>query len=146
VALLLYNLLQPINLRVSLVASVFRLVFVVVMGFTALNYFGTTHLFQPSRSVEAFNAGYGWALVPFGVHCVLVGWLIWRSHFLPRTLGLLMALAGTAYLMFLWPHLASRLFFPWLAILGVAGEGSLTLWLLLVTVKQDRWVDVSRQI
>jgi hypothetical protein len=49
-----------------------------------------------------------------------------------------MTLAGAAYLMFLSPQLASRLFFPWLAAFGVAGEGSLTLWLLLMRVKQDR--------
>lgn len=97
----------------------FRLAFVVVMGVTALNYFGTTHLLQASRSPDGFAAGYGWALVPFGAHCVLVGWLIWRSKFLPRILGLLMTLAGAAYLMFLSPQLASRLFFPWLAAFGV---------------------------
>jgi hypothetical protein len=96
VALLLYDLLQPINRGVSLLAASFRLAFVVLMGVTALNYFGTTHLLQPSRSSVAFDAGYGWALVPFGAHCVLVGWLIWQSQFLPRTLGLLMALAGSS--------------------------------------------------
>jgi uncharacterized membrane protein len=144
VALLLYVLLQPINRKLSLLAAWFRLAFVAVMGVVALNYFGITQLFQPSRSEDAFNAGYGWALVPFGAHCVLVGWLIWRSKFLPRTLGLLMTLAGAAYLMFLSPQLASRLFFPWLAAFGVAGEGSLTLWLLLMRVKQDRWADIAR--
>jgi len=138
VALLLYELLQPINRKLSMLAASFRLAFVAVMGVIALNYFGTTHLFQPSRSADAFESGYGWALVPFGAHCVLVGWLIWRSRFLPRTLGLLMTLAGAAYLMFLSPQLASRLFFPWLAAFGVAGEGSLTLWLLLMRVKEDQ--------
>lgn len=139
VALLMYQLFRPVSHGVSLIAAGFRLAFVVVMSIVALNYFGATHLLQPARSAEAFNAGYGWALVPFGAHCALVGWLIWNSEFLPRALGVLMALAGAAYLMFLVPHLASRLFFPWLAILGVAGEGSLTLWLLFMAVKQDRW-------
>ncbi|HTZ84743.1 MAG TPA: DUF4386 domain-containing protein [Candidatus Acidoferrales bacterium] len=151
VAVLLYALLRRINSRVSLLAAIFRFVFVVVMSITALNYFGVTHLFQAAGSAEAFNEGYGWALVPFGAHCVLVGWLIWRSGFLPRMLGLLMTSAGAAYLMFLSPHAASRLFIPWLAVFGVAGEGSLTLWLLLVGVQQDRraarrslWNDQSR--
>jgi hypothetical protein len=144
VALLLYELLQPINRKLSMLAASFRLAFVAVMGVTALNYFGVTHLFQPSRSAGAFESGYGWALAPFGAHCVLVGWLIWRSKFLPRTLGLLMTLAGAAYLMFLAPQLASRLFFPWLAAFGVAGEGSLTLWLLLMRVKQDPWAHIAR--
>ena len=143
VALLLFRILQPINRSLSLLAASFRLAFVVVMGVTSLNYFGLLHLLQPSRSADAFDAGYGWSLVPFGAHCVIVGWLIFRSRFLPRTLGLLMTLAGTAYLMFLWPQLASRLFFPWLAVLGVAGEGSLTLWFLLMGLNRNRSLQVK---
>ena len=138
VALLLYQLLEPVHRRLSLLAAVFRLVFVLIMSVAALNYFGATHLFQQPRSADAFDSGYGWALVPFGAHCVTVGWLIWRSRFLPRALGSLMILAGAAYLMFLSPQLASRIFFPWLAIFGVAGEGSLALWLLVMAVKPDR--------
>ena len=72
--------------------------------------------------------------------------MIWKSRFLPRTLGVLMVFAGAAYLMFLAPHLASRLFFPWLVIFGVAGEGSLMLWLLFVAVKQDRSTGAVAQI
>ena len=146
VALLLYKLLEPVNRGLSFIAGMFRLVFVLVMSVAVLNYFGATHLFQQSRSAEAFDAGYGWALVPFGAHCVTIGWLIWRSRFLPRVLGSLMILAGAAYLMFLSPQLAGRLFFPWLAISGVAGEGSLTLWLLVMAVKPKRWADAASQI
>jgi Domain of unknown function (DUF4386) len=135
VALLLYTLLRSVNRTVSSLAAAFRLLFVLVMGITALNYFGITHLFQPSRAANAFNAGYGWSLVPFGAHCVLVGWLVWKSKFLPKTLGVLMALAGAAYLMFLSPQTGARLFFPWLAICGVMGEGSLTLWFLFLGIK-----------
>ncbi len=139
VALLLYQLFKPVHRGLSLLAAVFRLVFVLVMSVAALNYFGATHLFQQARSANAFDSGYGRALVPFGAHCVTVGWLIWRSRFLPRALGPLMILAGAAYLMFLSPQLASRLFFPWLAIFGIAGEGSLALWLLVMAVQPDRW-------
>jgi len=143
VALLLYTLLRPVNRTVSLLAAVFRLLFVLMMGITALNYFGITHLFQPSRAANAFNAGYGWSLVPFGAHCVLVGWLVWESKFLPKTLGILMALAGAAYLMFLSPQTGARLFFPWLAICGVVGEGSLTLWFLFLGIKQSQRTETA---
>lgn len=137
VALLLCRLLRPVNRAVSSLAAVFRLLFVLMMGVTALNYFGITHLFQPPRDANAFNAGYGWSLTPFGAHCVLVGWLVRKTKFLPKTLGVLMALAGAAYLMFLSPRTGARLFFPWLAVCGVAGEGSLTLWLLFFGIKQS---------
>ncbi|MFZ3218044.1 MAG: DUF4386 domain-containing protein [Candidatus Acidiferrales bacterium] len=139
VALLLYELLKPVSRRLSLLAALFRLIFVAVMAVNSLNYFGALALFQRARSSAAFNSGYGIALVPFGVHCLLIGYLIFKSSFLPRTLGVLMALAGLGYLMFLWPPLGSRLFFPYIAIPGVAGEGSLTLWLIIIGVNAQRW-------
>jgi hypothetical protein len=50
-----------------------------------------------------------------------------------------MALAGLGYLTFLWPRLGSHLFFPWIVIPGVIGEGLLTLWLLVIGVNVQRW-------
>ena len=139
VAILLFDVLRPVGRGLSLLAALFRLIFVACMAITTLNYFGATALFQPAHSAAAFDFGYGVALVPFGIHCVLVGWLIVRSTFLPRALGVLMVLAGVGYLIFLSPRLGSRLFFPWIVIPAVAGEGSLTLWLLIMGVKIDRW-------
>ena len=52
---------------------------------------------------------------------------------------MLMALAGVGYLIFLWPALGDRLFFPYIVVPGVAGEGSLTLWLLVMGVNDMRW-------
>ena len=139
VAFLLYDLLRPVSRRLSFLAALFRLIFVLVMVATSLNYFGLTDLFQPPRSADAFDAGYGIALVPFGVSCILIGYLVFRSTFLPRILGVLMALAGGVYLIFLWPALGNRLFVPWILVPAVVGEASLTLWLLIMGVKADRW-------
>ena len=144
VALLLYDLLRPVSRSLSLVAAMFRLVLVVVMAINSLNYFGVTAWLQPAHSAAAFDSGYGVALVPFGVHCVLVGYLIFKSTFLPRAVGVLMAVAGIAYLIFLSPHLGGRLFFPWIVIPGVAGEGALTLWLLFMGVNAERWKQQDR--
>ncbi len=109
------------------------------MAVTSLNYFGFTGLFQQPRSAEAFDAGYGIALVPFGISCVLIGFLVFRSTFLPRILGVLMGVAGGAYLLFLSPALGNRLFIPWIVVPAVVGEASLTLWLLVMGVRADRW-------
>ncbi len=122
VALLLYELLKPVSRRLSLLAALFRLIFVTVMAVNSLNYFGAAALFQSAHSPAAFDVGYGIAMVPFGVHCLLIGYLIFKSIFLPRTLGVLMALAGLGYLTFLWPSLGSHLFFPYIAIPGVVGK------------------------
>jgi Domain of unknown function (DUF4386) len=139
VALIFYVLLKPVSMRLCVLAAFFRLIFVAVMAVNSLNYFGVLDLFNGARSVTAFNKGYGVALVPFGVHCALIGYLIFKSIFLPRILGVLMALAGLGYLIFLWPPLGRHLFFPYIVIPGVAGEGALTLWLLVVGLDAGRW-------
>jgi hypothetical protein len=141
VALIFYRLFKPVNSRLSFVAAVFRLVFVVVMGANSLNYY--VGIFKGEDSAAAFNMGYSIALVPFGIHCLLIGFLIFRSTFLPRFLGFLVALAGLCYLTFVYPPLGSHLFVPYILIPGVVGEGSLTLWLLIIGVNAQRWREQS---
>src|SRR5271156_3177325 len=115
VALILYDLFKPVNKSISLLAMLFRLIFVAVMTINSLSYFGAVVLLQSApHSAAAFNTGYCIAMVPFGLHCLLTGYLIFRSVFLPRILGVLTTLAGLGYLVFLWPRLGSRLFFPWI--------------------------------
>jgi hypothetical protein len=144
VALLFYYLLKPVGKRLSLMASVFRLIFVAVMAVNSLNYFGIWDVFKSAHSSTAFNTGYGIALVPFGIHCLATGRLIFQSRFLPRIIGILLALAGLGYLIFLWPPLGDRLFVPYILVPAVVGEGSLTLWLLLVGVNAERWTQQAR--
>jgi hypothetical protein len=139
VALILYDLLTPVSRNLSLLAALFRLIFVAVMAVNSLTYFGTVVLFENAHSSAAFDTGYGIAMVPFGLHCLLVGYLIFKSNFLPRILGVLMALAGLGYLTFVWPPLGSHLFFPYILIPGVVGEGSLMFWLLVMGVNVQRW-------
>ena len=49
-------------------------------------------------SLRLHALGYNIGLVFFGFHCLLIGYLIYRSDFLPRILGALMAIAGLCYL------------------------------------------------
>lgn len=123
VALLLYYLFRPVSTRLALLAALFRLVFVIVMTVNSVNYFGLLSLVAVSRSPSSFDLIYGLSLVPFGLSCILLGYVVYGSSFLPRWLGVLMAVAGAGYMTFLWPPLAQRIFFPWLAITGVLGEG-----------------------
>ncbi|HMG72660.1 MAG TPA: DUF4386 domain-containing protein [Pyrinomonadaceae bacterium] len=77
-------------------------------------------------------------LVFFGFYCLLIGYLIFRSTFLPRILGVLMVFAGLGWLTFLSPPLADSLS-PYIFIPGLLGEGALTLWLLIMGVNVQRW-------
>jgi hypothetical protein len=70
-------------------------------------------------------------LALFGVYCLLIGALIVRSGFVPRTLGLLMALGGLGWLTFVSPAFGNSLA-PYSLLPGILGEGSLTPWLLIV--------------
>jgi hypothetical protein len=77
-------------------------------------------------------------LVFFGFWCVLIGYLIFRSTFMPRILGLLEGLAGLCWLTFIWPPLAHYIS-PYNQILAGLGEISLMLWLLVMGVNVERW-------
>ena len=89
-------------------------------------------------SGQAFNM----YLAFFGLCCILGGYLIYRSTFLPRIFGVLLALAGVGYSTYLWPPLANALY-PYNLALGV-GELLLGLWLLVFGVNVERWKEQAR--
>jgi hypothetical protein len=122
VTVLFYLLFKPVNRTVSLIAALFSLAGCADGVLTPL------HLFPfPIHS-----------LVFFGVYCVLIGYLILRSTFLPRILGLLMTLAGLGWLTFVYAPLATSLS-PYPYIMGGVGEISLWLWMLVMGVDAGRW-------
>jgi hypothetical protein len=73
-----------------------------------------------------------------GFSCLLIGYLIFRSSFLPRILGLLMAVGGFSWLTFLSPPLAKHLS-PYNLAFGILGQESVMLWLLVMGVNVQRW-------
>jgi hypothetical protein len=79
----------------------------------------------------------------FGFDIICVGYLVLRSTFLPRAIGVLMAIDGLAYLVngfadLLAPGFAAHLV-PWIQLPALLGEGSLCLWLLVVGLDAERW-------
>src|SRR5262249_18862553 len=77
-------------------------------------------------------------LVLFGVWCVLTGYVIFRSRFLPRVFGVLLAIDGVGWALYIFPPLAYRLF-PVIAGISAVSELPLTLWLLVFGVNEQRW-------
>jgi Domain of unknown function (DUF4386) len=77
-------------------------------------------------------------LVFFGLWCVLIGYLIFRSTFLPRILGVLLAIDGLGWMLFLSPPLAQHLFL-FIAVASGLAEIPLMLWLIVVGVNSERW-------
>src|SRR5882762_4663404 len=122
VTLLFYGIFKPVNRNLSLLAAFISLVGIIIGPLSLLHFVPFT--INP--------------LVFFGFYCLLIGYLILRSTFLPRILGVLMAFGGLGWLTFLLPQLANYLF-PYNLAPGILGEGSLTLWLLVIGVNVPRW-------
>ena len=77
------------------------------------------------------------ALVFFGFYALLTGYLIIRSTFLPRILGVLSVFGGLGWLSFLYQPLGYRLF-PYVVAFAILGAASLILWLLVFGVNEQR--------
>ncbi len=124
---LVYQLLKPVNARLSLIAAISSFV-----G-CAIGVLGSLSDVPVGRLPFVF----------FGLHCLLVGYLILRSTFLPRFVGALMALGGTCWLTLGLASLLSpplvQLLSPYILIPGIVGEASLSLWLLVKGVNVERW-------
>ena len=91
VTLLLYGIFKPVNRGLSLLAASFAFV---GLDFEALRL-------QPH--------GVNIAIVFHGFYCILMGYLIFRSSFLPRILGVLMAFAGLGWVTYLSDPLVNYL-------------------------------------
>jgi hypothetical protein len=124
--LLFYFMFKPVNRGLSLLAALFSLAGCVVM---------TVSLFYPSFAISP--------LLFFGPYCLLIGYLIFRSTFLPRVLGVLMALAGLGWLAFLLPTLPHYLSLS-IEGLGILAEASLMLWLIVMGVNIQGWKEQAR--
>src|SRR5208337_5027468 len=154
-ALLLYELLKPVNRSLSLLAAFFILVACAIQGLTSLFYLAPLLILQGGSSLSAFTAeqlqalalvflklnsyAFDIYLVFFGFWCVLIGYLIFRSTFLPRVLGVLLAISGLGWVTYLYPPLANYLFLPYIAAASALGEIPLELWLIVMGVNVQRW-------
>jgi hypothetical protein len=159
IALIFYELLRPVSRSLALLAAFFRVAFVAMTSANVINHFAALILLTGGGPLTAFRPdqlqalatfflrlrtiGFDIALTFFGVHCVLVGYLLFRSTFFPRILGLLLAIGGVGYMLdlsasFLPAAVAGRLF-PYVMLPAGLAELLLTLWLIIVGVNVRKW-------
>ena len=90
-------------------------------------------------SLKLYSHTYGISLMFFGFYNLVIGYLVFKSTFLRRALGVLMAASGPVGLAFLWPPFAAK-YFRYLLVMDL-GEALLVLWLLVMAVNAERWFD-----
>ena len=151
---LFYELFKPVNRSLSLLAAFVSLVAIAMQAVSGLFQIAPLVVLQGGGPLKAFTSEQVQALammfvklnaqafyvylVFFGLWCVMIGYLIFRSTFMPRILGVMEAFAGLCWLTFLWPPFAHYLS-PYNQALAGLGEISLMLWLLVMGVNADRW-------
>lgn len=157
-AVIFYNLFQVVNKSLTLVVVFFMLVGSAIESVVLLNHFtplillGDAHYLSALKpeqlQVQAYmslalqDIGLAIALVFFGFYCLVLGYLIFRSTFLPRIIGVLLAIEGCGYLFtdiasFLAPASSSKIL-PYFLPTAIA-EISHSLWLIVVGINVPRW-------
>jgi len=156
-AVLLYVLLKPVNKTLSLIAAVSRLIMTTIHGFNLINYFFVLILVSGAGFLSGFEAGqlnglvmlfleahsYGFTIgIAFlVVHVFVLGYLILKSGYFPKVLGILFIIAGFGYLI----DSLSLLLVPgyettpiYIALPIAIAELAFPLWLLIKGVDKAR--------
>lgn len=151
---LFYVLLKPVNRSIALLAAFLELTGCIIKTFSRVFFIVPLFVLGGAPSLSGFSAeqlqtlalvllkvndqGAAMALAFFGFSTVLNGYLIFRSTFLPRWLGVLSLVAGLGWLTFLYLPLGYRAF-PFVALLGLVGSAATIFWFLVFGVSEQRW-------
>jgi hypothetical protein len=153
VAWALYVLFRDLSRDLSLVTAWFRLVYTVFLGVALIFFFVALQLLSGDDYLGAFDAGqvdahvllavdafnYAWVigLACFGVHLILLGYLVLASRWTVPALGSVLMAAGAAYIIDTLARAVisdyadvENLFLAIVALLSVIGEMWFTVWLL----------------
>jgi Domain of unknown function (DUF4386) len=156
---ILYVLLRPVSRNLALLATFFGLLATAVQaGYSlllveALFPLGNAEYlkaFTPeqlnamvSLTLKSHEIGFGIVLLLFGPFFLVAGYLIYKSTYFPRAIGILYQIGGTAYIvngfvLILAPVFAGQI----LAVIvlpAFVGEASFSLWLLIRGVNMEKW-------
>jgi hypothetical protein len=162
-SVLLYVLLSQVNRTLSLVAAVSRIVMTTIHGVNLLNSFvvllllsgaGYLTVFAPNQLqalvmlfIDGYRYGFTIGIVFLALHASILGYLIFKSGYFPRVLGILFAVASLGYLgdsfshVLLANHQTGAVYF---ALPIAIAEIAFPLWLLFRGVNAERWEERAR--
>ncbi len=159
-AVIFYDLFRVVNRKLTLLVVFFTLVGTAIESANLLNQFtpliflnGAGH-YSSVFNTDQLNAlayaplelqaiGFNLSLAFFGFYGLALGYLLFKSTFLPRILGVLLAIGASCYLInsfayFFAPGFAGLLF-PYILLPSFVGEGSLTVWFIVKGLNVQRW-------
>lgn len=156
--MLLYNLFKPVDRTLSWIAAFARLAMTAMIGMNLLNKLMAFHLLsgadylavfsteQLYAFVQLFLTAYGfgsliWGIF-FGLHLLIIGYLLFNSSYFPKVLGILFLFASFGYLVnsfgnFLFPQY--EVFYNVVILATVPAELAFALWLLIKGVNVAQW-------
>jgi len=163
-ALIMYVLLRPVSRNIALLAVFFNLVSIAVEALNNLNMFAALfplgssdylNAFEPQQlhvlayhSLKMHASGYNISLIFFGMNCLFLGYLIFKSGFFPKILGVLLIICALCYVTnsFAWffaPKFAAMLI-PGILVPCFIAEVSVCLWLMVKGVNVVKWNEKGR--
>ena len=155
VVLALYRLLSPVNRGMAVSMVIFILLGVPIAMLNELNQFAVLFLLHNSNSLADFSASQLQALVPlmldlhqqginiagifWGLWLLPMGYLVFKSGFLPKILGILLVIGGIGYLVQSFAGLMIPSLTINIAMFTFWGEVLFPLWLLIKGVNIEAW-------
>ena len=153
-----YLLLRPVNKNLVLLAVLFNAISLAVEAMSKVYLLlvlpaasgaphalagGSPQLDLLALALRSHAVTFNIALIFFGITCLINGWLIYKSRYLPGTIGVLMQIAGICYLVacssVLFAPGFSNAINPAILLPPLVGESSYCLWLLFRGVDIDIW-------
>lgn len=154
VSLLYYDLLKPVNRSLARASAILGLTGCGIKTLARLFYYaplillgGASYLsaIQPAQLealslvfIKINHQGAAIGILFFGFEGLIRGWLVFKSEFLPRFLGVLSIVSGLGWLTFLWPPLGSQVF-TGVALFAIAGVIATVGWLFIRGVDDVKW-------
>ena len=155
VSMLFYDLLKPVNRSVARLSAIFGLTASGIKTMARVFFYAPLILLSgapylsgvmTTAQVEALafvflrinSQAAAIALIFFGFETLLRGWLVFKSGFLPRFLGVLSMIGGLGWLTYLWPPLGSQLFMG-IALFAIVSVIATAGWLFIRGVDDVKW-------
>ncbi len=156
----LYIFLLPVNKSVSLITAWFRLIYTAILGTAILEYIYILSLVSNDhyisgfsmeqlqllvmQSVNGFQDMWSLGLVVFGIHIYFLGYLIIKSNYIPKLLGIILVIAFVGYALtnvmdlFLLGYEQLKTIIEWVFIIPMLSEVYLGIWLLIKGIKVNQ--------